>query len=276
LNQVFRIVSSIQTCACVLVIAFGLLGSSPAVIAQSDATPEPPPDTPDEVDQRYTSLQVDVYSKYFKILEEDDWSMRLRLKAAAGVYKYESFDDFLNPEIDHLQSVGIRPRLEFQFPLSVENLSFVPNIELAWNHMLDDDRDLLSGSAAVGLQYLKTGDQKDFYTKLEAKYGTRYLEDGQNLDDYLELSLTGELRRAIQLGTGSRKLSLTPIGKISNFIDDLQFIADNGALLIVDWRYEVGFRINTSPKLRIGTINIPDLRISYIFGDDFKGINIRL
>ena len=64
--------------------------------------------------------------------------------------------------------------------------------------------------------------------------------------------------------------------KISNFIDDLEFITERGSILNVDRKYEIGFRINTFPKLRIGSLKLPDLRISYIFGDNFKGIKIRI
>lgn len=260
-----------------IVVATFAINSYPiAIHAQASTDSDPPPTTADNVDQRYTSIRIDVYSKYFKKVEENNWGLRLRLKATAAIYKYEAFSDLVDPEIDHFQSVGMRPKLEFNFPLPIENLSFAPNIELAWNYMLDSHQNLISGSAAVGLQYLKKGDQKDLFARLEAKYGTRYLEDGQNLDDFVELSIEAELRRGIQFNMGKRKLSLTPIGKISNFIDELEFITDSGIPFGVDRTYEIGLNINTLPKLRIGSIKLPDLRISYIFGEDFKGIKIRL
>ena len=232
---------------------------------------------PEEVRQKWDTIRITIYSHVLRDVNESDWGIKFRLRATAGIYKFETLDDILGSDSDHLQSVGFRPQLEFEFPTSVPNVAFVPNVELSFNRLRDSGRKLMSGSVTGALRYLKPGNTQDLIVTAAGKYGTRYDEEGLNLEDYVELSIAADLRRSLGIGLGAgRKLVMVPFGKVSHFADNLEFETREGVLFDVGHRVELGFKFNTTPGWRIAGIKMPDIRISYIVGDGIKGIKIRI
>jgi hypothetical protein len=47
-------------------------------------------------------------------------------------------------------------------------------------------------------------------------------------------------------------------------------------LFDIDRQYEIGLEFNTDPRKTIWGIAMPRVKLGYVFGDDFKGIKIRI
>jgi hypothetical protein len=226
--------------------------------------------------QDYVSIRIDVYSKHFRTVAEDGSGLKLKVAISAGLYRYKTLDELLDRDIEHLNAVGVRPKLEFEFPTPVKNVSFVPDLELALNRSFDTSSKALAGAAQAAFLYRKNGDDKDLKVKVGVKYGSQYEQDGLNFDDYVETNLRVDLKRLYGFKMGNRRVTITPFGEVKNFIDDLEFKTESGALFDVDRQYELGFEFNTDPRKKIWGIALPRLKISCAFGDDFRGIKIRL
>ena len=227
-------------------------------------------------EQKYISIRIDVYSKNFKAITEDSSGLKLKVAISTAVYRYETLDELFDRDIEHVEALGLRPKLEFEYPTPLKNISFVPETELAINRSLDtSNRAVAAAVEAAGL-YRKNGDDKDLKVRAGIKYATRYEQDGLNSDDYVEASLRVSLREIQGFRTGERYLTITPFGEIKRYVDDLEFETRTGAFFDVDRQYELGFEFNTDPRKKIWGVALPKLRISYAFGDDFKGIKIRL
>jgi hypothetical protein len=262
---------------CCLVILFGLLISPQPTYAQAGTGEPLSEEDTEEVRQKWDSIRITIYSYVLRDVNERNWGLKFRLRATAGIYKFETLDDLLGKDVDHLQSLGFRPRLEFEFPTSIPNVLFVPNAELSFNHLRDSRRGLMSGSLTGAFRYIKTQDRQDLILEAAAKFGTRYDEEGLNLEDYIELSLAADLRRSLSIRIGAeRRLVMVPFGKYSYFADNLKFETEQGTLFDVGQRFELGFKFNTAPGWRIAGIKMPDIRISYFLGDGVKGVKIRI
>ena len=266
--------TSKRFCFAVL-LAFGML----IRVGYGQGLPETPPDEvpPEKVRQKWDSIRITVYSRVLRDVNERDWGIRFRLRATTGIYKFETLDELLDTDSDHLQSLGFRPSLEFEFPTKFRNVAFVPNVELSFNRLRDSGRNLLSGALTGAFRYKKTRDNQDLILQASAKYGSRYDEEGLNLSDYIELSFAADLRKSLSIRVGAeRRLVMVPFGKYSYFADNLEFETGQGLLFDVSERFELGLKFNTVPGWRLAGIRMPDIRISYFLGDGVKGIKIRI
>ena len=226
--------------------------------------------------QEYISLRIDIWSKDYKTLQQDGSGLKLKIALSTALFRYRTLDDLLDRDTEHINALGIRPKLEFEYPLPIQHVSFVPELELALNRSLDTSNRALSAAATAALLHRRNGDARDIRTRVGIKYGTRYEQDGLNFDDYVELNLLVYLKQMKGFRVGHRHLTITPYGEIKRFIDDIEFQTESGALFDIDKQYEIGLEFNTGPRKKIWGIAIPRVKLGYVFGDDFKGIKIRI
>jgi len=226
--------------------------------------------------QEYVSIRVDIWSRYLRSFEDNRYEAKLILALATGLYRYETLDDLFNDDIEHINSLGVRPRIVYEIPTSVTNVSFVPELELALNRSLDTSNKVLSGAATAGFLHRRNGDENDIRTRFRVKYGTEYELDGLNVDDYLEVSLKVYLQEQQGFRIGERNLTITPFGEIRRFADSLEFVTESGAVFDVQTQYELGLEFSTEPRKKILGIAMPRVRLSFAFGDDFQGLKIRI
>ena len=246
-----------------------------AVLASTTAYSQDEQDP--EVDkQEYVSIRIHVWSKRYKSVENDGSGLKLKLALSTALFKYRTLDEFLDPETEHINALGVRPKLEFEYPTSIRHVAFVPNLELAINHSFDTRNDLFSGAAKAAWLYRRHGDDRDFKARAGVKFATEFEDDGLNFDDYVELSLRVDLKQIYWFTIGSRRLTITPFGEIKHFTDELRFETESGALFDVTRQYELGLEFSTDPRKKVWGITLPRLKISYAFGDDFRGVKIRL
>jgi len=189
---------------------------------------------------------------------------------------FGTLDELFESDTELINSLGVRPKLEFEYPTSIKNISFVPKLEVAFNRSLDTSNKVLSGAVSAGFLHRRNGDDKNIRTRIRVKYGSEYELDGLNFDDYLELSLKVYLQEQRGFRVGKRHLTITPFGEVRRFTDTLEFVTESGAVFDVETQYEFGLEFNTDPRKKILGIALPRLKLSYVFGDDFKGIKIRI
>ena len=230
----------------------------------------------DAEEQEYISIRIDVYSKNLKTVAEDGSGLKFKIAISTAVYRYQTLDELFDRDTEHIKALGLRPKLEFEYLTPIKNVFFVPKAELAFNRSLDTSNRVLAAAVEAAGLYRRNGDDKDFRIRAGVKYGTRYEQDGLNFDDYLEVNLRVSLRQLQGFRIGQRYLTITPFGEIKRFVDDLEFETRTGAFFDIDRQYELGFEFNTDPRKKIWGIALPKLKISYAFGEDFKGIKIRL
>jgi hypothetical protein len=252
------------------VLAACIINIGPAIVVAQTAVEE------EAEEQDYVSIRIDVYSKKHKTVAEDGSGLKLKLAISTALYRYRTLDELFDRDTEHINALGLRPKLEFEYLTPVKNVVFVPDLELAINESLDTNNKILAGAAQAAVLYRKNGDDDDFKVQMGVKYGTQYEQDGLNFDDYLETSLRIDLKPLYGFNMGNRRLTITPFGEIKNFIDDLEFETERGALFDIDRQYEIGFEFNTDPRKKFWGVALPRLEISYAFGDDFRGIKIRL
>lgn len=226
--------------------------------------------------QDYVSVRIDVWSRNLRTIERDGAGVKLKIALATSVFRYKTLDELFESDTELLNSIGVRPKLEFEYPTSLKNISFVPELELALNRSFDTSNKVLSGAASAGFLHRRNGDDKDIRTRIAIKYGSEYELDGLNFDDYLELSLKVYLQEQRGFRVGKRHLTITPFGEVRRFIDTLEFVTESGAVFDVETQYEIGLEFNTDPRKKILGIALPRLKLSYVFGDDVKGIKIRI
>ncbi len=227
------------------------------------------------VRQRFVSLRGTVYTRVLRSLAEHDWAVKLRVRAALGLYEFRTLDALLIPDSDNLESVGLRPSLEFEYPLPLSDVSFVPVVELVANHVFDGARNDYGAAATAALRYRRSGDAREPTVTAGAKYGTRFEDDGLNIDDYLELAIGASLKQSLGATLAKRRLIMQPFAKASYFVDDLELETSAGPVFEVSHQFELGLEFNVSPRLKLWKIGLPGPRISYVFGDDVRGIRIR-
>lgn len=227
-------------------------------------------------EQEYVSIRIDVWSKRLRSVDPDGFGLKFRVALSTALFRYRTLDQFLDPETEHVNAVGVRPKLEFEIPTSINNVSFVPELEMAVNKSLDTRSNVFAGAAVAAWLYRHNGDDRDLQVKTSVKYATEFEDDGVNFDDYLELGLRINLKQITGFRIGERRLTVVPFGEFKHYADELEFETGSGALFDVTRQYELGFEFGTAPQKKIWGVTLPAIRISYAFGDDFRGINIRL
>ena len=108
------------------------------------------------------------------------------------------------------------------------------------------------------------------------KYGTRNDEDGLNLDDYVEFSISARFRQNLDWTIRESITTFTPFVKFSYFLDDLELGTVDELVTEIERRYEVGISLSTLPRVRIWKLKIPEIKFSFMFGSGVQGFKVRI
>lgn len=98
-------------------------------------------------DQKYVSVRLNVYTKNLRTVSEDGSGLKLKLALSTAIYRYETLDELFARETEHINALGVRPKMEFEYLTPVENVFFVPDLELAVNRSFDTSNKGLSAAA---------------------------------------------------------------------------------------------------------------------------------
>ena len=239
----------------------------------ANAQEVPPPEEPvNASSDKSHSLRGTIYKKSLKRTEDDGFESQFNLRLSLAVYEAK----FLRNLADlNFQSYGLRPRLNFKVPTPIKHTSFVPSLEAAATYERQQNLWLVSGSVYLGLDYDDEREDSNVGASVGLKYGTRYEDDGFNPTDYLEFQVEGRFRQNLKWKIKEHTTTLTPFVKASYFLDNLEYGTEE--LITGDRRrrYEIGVRGSTLPRMRLIGLRVPELRVSYFFGDGVKGFKVR-
>ena len=253
----------------------GILKTIPAWLVLLMVLPAVAEETPDKTSERYHSLRGTVYKKTLTSLEEDGYRTRFKIKLSAAVYKYDTIGQVFDSDLLHLQSYGLRPGISFRVPTRWENIDFIPSVNVAITYQNELGKTLVSGSIYAGFDYEQLFDQSLFGTTVGIKYGTRYDEDGLNLDDYVEFKVSARFRKNLKWTIGEHITTATPFVSASYYLDELELGTVDELVTEIERRYSIGVTFSTLPRKKLWKIKIPEIKLSYSFGDNVTGFKIR-
>ena len=225
---------------------------------------------------RTWSLRGSVYSKRHASIEEQGYGAKFKLELSVAIYRFESLEDFLDEDAEiRFNSIGIRPKYQLEFPTRLKHVTFIPTAEIQLTHRLDLDKNLLSGALSGQLRYDNDHRAGNLVAYASLKYGTRYDNDGLNLDDYLRLKLKAKLNRGLDWSIGEHAMEIRPFASGSYFLDELDIGSSEDLVNEISEQYEIGFEIGSNPRMKLWKVRIPEIEISYVFGDGIRGFKIR-
>ena len=108
---------------------------------------------PNDRSDEYISVRGSIYSKTLANFKEQGYRAYFKLRLSTSVYKYRSLDELFFDDVEHFNSIGLRPTLTFAFPTAWQNIQFEPTIDIQATHRFDLEQSLLSGSASTVLRY---------------------------------------------------------------------------------------------------------------------------
>ncbi len=243
----------------------GVSGRVQAAEQQVDASPN-----------KYYSLRGTIYSSRLRRADDDGFDAQLNLRLSTSVYRYQSLADITDTDIRHIESIGLRPRIDYVFATGRRHVTFRPSLELSVLRQRERGDTLVSGAVAAGFAYEDRDDPESVRASATLKYGTRYDADGLNLDDYLKFTLRSSTRRHLGWNIGESRATVTPFAAASYFLDGLDLGSREGIVEEIDEEYEVGVVFGTHPGIKLWKIKIPELEISFTYGDRLKGLKVRL
>jgi len=254
----------------VLIVIPSRLLADPA--ADDPAAVEP---VPENRSDRYTSVRGSVYKKRLARASEDGYDASFKLQISTSVYKYKSLDDLLDSETFHFNSFGVRPTYQLVLPTRWENFKFIPGIEVQLTRRFDLNKTLLSGSVSGRLRYEDQKKSGYMISYASLKYGTKYDEDGLNLSDYLRLKLKSTFDRSLDWSIGEHDQRVIPFVAASYYLSNPKIGESGDNFTRIDNEYEIGLTFGSKPRMRLWGVRIPEIQISYTFGDNVKGVKIR-
>ena len=253
-------------------IASFALAASITVGSSARAQEQPPPE--DRRDS-YKSLRGTIYRKSVAQEAEDGYDANFKLRLTTSIYKYRTISDLFDEEIEHFNSVGLRPTIGFDIPTPWENIRFVPESTIQYTRRFDIEQDLLSGSASAKLDYKDRKAEGLFGAFTVLEYGTRYDVDGLNLSDYLKLQIGGSLESGLNWRIGEHEQTVKPYASVSYYIDDLILGETEEDFVTIDTEYEIGIEFGSEPRMYLWKLRIPKLRIIFTFSEEARGVKVR-
>ena len=246
-----------------------------ALAEPAAAEPDPVEPVSDNRSDSYTSIRGSVYKKRLARASEDGYDASFKLQLSTSIYTYKSLDDLLDKDTSHFNSLGVRPTMQLIFPTRWDNVSFIPSAEVQLTNRFDLGKTLLSG--AVSGQFRYEDQKKDGYliSYGSLKYGTKYDEDGLNQSDYLRLKLKATFNRSLNWSIGAHAQSVIPFVAAAYYLSDPKIGESEENFTKIENEYEIGLAFGSEPRIKLWGVRIPEIQISYTFGDNVNGFKIR-
>ena len=243
----------------------------------STVADDPAPEEPvsNNRSDRYTSIRGSVYKKRLARTLEDGYDASFKLQLSTSIYTYKSLDELLDDETAHFNSLGVRPTLKYELPTRWENVKFIPSAEVQLTRRFDLDETLLSGSVSGQLRYEGEKETGFLISYGSLRYGTKYDEDGLNQSDYLRLKFKTTFNRSLNWSIGEHAQSVIPFAAAAYYLSDPKIGESKDNFTSVKDEYEIGLTFGSEPRMKLWGVRVPEIQISYTFGDNVKGFKIR-
>ena len=260
----------------VVAVFFALTAFSPRLLAEpAEADSDSVEPVSDDRSDRYTSVRGSVYKKRLARASKDGYDASFKLQLSTSIYRYKSLDDLFDDKTLHFNSLGIRPTMKWVLPTRWENVNFIPGAEVQLTSRFDLGKTLLSGSVSGQFRY--EDQKKDGYliSYTSLKYGTKYDNDGLNLSDYLRLKLKATFNRSLNWSIGEHAQSVIPFAAVAYYLSDPKIGESEDNFTDVDEEYEIGLTFGSEPRMKLLGVRVPEIQISFTYGDNVKGFKIR-
>jgi hypothetical protein len=230
----------------------------------------------DRTSDKTSSIRGSIYSKRYARIEQQGYGAKFRLELSVAVYRINSLEDLLDDDTKlRFNSIGLRPKYQLDFPTRIKHVNFIPTAEMQLTHRFDLNKNLLSGALSGMFRYDNDNKAGNLVAYASLKYGTRYDQDGLNLDDYLRFKLKAKLNHGLDWRVGKHAMELRPFASGSYFFDEFDVGVTKDLVNHIEKTYEIGVELGSEPRMYLWKVRIPEIEISYIFGDGVRGLKIR-
>ena len=96
-----------------------------------------------------------------------------------------------------------------------------------------------------------------------------------NFDDYLKFELGTSLNRSLDWKIGNHVMQMTPFASAGYFLDDLEIGESKELFTAIESDFEIGVTFSSEPRMYLKMIRVPNMKVSFNFGDEVKGFKIR-
>jgi hypothetical protein len=252
----------------IILLLFILVLSVQKGLAQTEEVPVDRSDS-------YKSIRGSIYKKSLTEIDKQGYKTDFKLRLSTSIYKYRGISDLFSEEIDHFNSIGLRPTLTFNFPTPWNNIRFIPGAAMQLTRRFDLEQTLLSGSLRATLGYENAEDYGIVGANATLEYGTRYDIDGLNLHDYLRLKLGTSLDKGLNWSIGKHKQRVTPFVSVSYFLRELDIGDSEEQFTRINTEYEAGLTFGSEPRMYLWKLRVPTLKVSFTYDGEVTGFKLR-
>lgn len=224
--------------------------------------------------QDVANLKIPI-SRMIRSSEEHPWGLRLRVPISFGVYGIELGDFLEDLDLDRVKVLTVVPAAEFLIPLSA-GWMLKPRADLGLGKDFQGGDLIAIGAAGVQGVYTKPWKSLVFTFGSGVKYSFSNSSGGLYDDDFTRVEAGLDTLIPFGLDVGKRRVdfSLYVLGR--HYFRELVFGQVLAEPIVIEQEYEVGVTFGSTPKPRIWKFNVPRLLIGYRFGENLRGIRLKL
>ncbi len=196
--------------------------------------------------------------------------MRLRFPISVGTFSV-SIADFL--EELNIQAFSFVPGIEFLIPFG-QRWMLMPRQDLGFTKDFQGgDLALISATAVRGM-YIHEFKAVELSLGSGLKYSFSRTSNGLNNDDFALIEAGADLRYPLGFSVKGHKVDSSVFFVGKHYFRTLVFSQVRQEPIEIEQLYEAGLSFGTTPRPKVFGIRIPRIGVSYLFGDDLRGIKI--
>ncbi len=196
--------------------------------------------------------------------------IRLRFPISVATFSV-SIADFLE-ELD-VQAFSFVPGVELLIPFG-QRWMLMPRQDLGFTKDFQGgDLALISATAIRGM-YIREFKPLELSLGSGLKYSFSRTSNGLNDDDFALIEAGADLRYPLGFAVKGHKVDSSVFFVGKHYFRELVFGQVGQEPIRLERLYEAGLSFGTTPRPKVFGIRIPRIGISYLFGDELKGIKI--
>jgi hypothetical protein len=201
-------------------------------------------------------------------------ALRLKLPIMLGVQDFSSFDkDFF--DLERIRMWAVVPGVELLLPLT-PRWTLTPGVDFGVGSDSSGGELVWIFGVGIGAIYARPFTSFDFFFEPRVRYSGTHSASGRNRDGFVDLMLRFELRRVLACKLGGKRLTPGVYVEGHAFPYPLRFERGNGDERDTRAHGEVGLTFGTRPAHRIWFFDLPRIGVGFRFGENFRGLRIRI
>jgi hypothetical protein len=224
--------------------------------------------------QDVANLKIPV-TQMLRSPEEHPWGLRLRVPISMGVYGLELGDLLEDFDLDRVKVLTVVPALEFLIPLN-EHWTLKPRQDLGLGKDFHGGELILIAATGVQGVYIRPWKSLVFTFCSGVKYSLSESSGGLYDDDFARLEIGLDTLIPFGLDVGQRRIDFSLYALGRHYFRELVFGQVLEEPIVIEQEYEVGITFGSTPKPRIWKFSVPRLLIGYRFGENLRGIRLKL